>query len=268
MGQQNTVNKLWKLVNLEDRNDFVIGQYVAEDVRATHGSTFGEINAINHEDPILQWLHGTAETIEFSATFFADDQNDQSVEDKLAILKSLSRKREGGGPPVCYFELAGSSSLNENVLVELGDVNYMEPLSNGLIRGITIRIILHKYVEFKLEAIDPTKPEFFTRIRRVTDATTYESLAREEYGDALLGIVLRQFNPLIPGMDIANLTANDPVHMFPEEFLLRQPIEPKHHVLKSGPGWEGSENVRREIRALRQRDGYATSFADTGPEER
>ena len=68
-------------------------------------------------------------------------------------------------------------------------------------------------------------------------------------------------------MAFADLHARDPVHVFPEEYLLTLPIEPKFHAFKWGPGNEAAEDLRRRTFEDRGGDGFATDFPAAGTDE-
>jgi hypothetical protein len=68
-------------------------------------------------------------------------------------------------------------------------------------------------------------------------------------------------------MLLADLNPKDPVHVYPEEYLLTIPIEPEFHAFKTGAGNEAAEEVRREMFDARAGDVYTTIFGDTAGDE-
>ena len=61
-------------------------------------------------------------------------------------------------------------------------------------------------------------------------------------------------------MDLSDLDPLDPVKIFDKDFLLRQPIEPEFHALKTGQDNEAAEQRRREIFDDRDDDAFVTIF--------
>lgn len=260
--------KLWVLTDL-DLGEDIVGQFVPQNVSKTVSGSIATVSSVNRDFPILQWVRGELEVITFDAKLFATDSTDLTVEDRLFRLETLVRRNtKFKRPPICLFSWGDVATLHLECLVQsIGGVTYDEIRTDGTLRGVSLRITLNRFEEVTLAVTDPTRPESMTRIRRSKKADTYESIALLEYADPELGILLRQLNPRRAGMPLADLNPLDPVHIFPEEFLLTLPIEPEFHAFKSGPGNEAAEEVRREIFDARDDDTFTTIFGDTAGDE-
>jgi hypothetical protein len=264
IGGSGPKNKLWILMDL-DRNEDIVGQFIPQSVSKTVAAEIAVGQSMNRDYPILQWISGELEEISFQAKLWATDSTDLSVEERLVRLESLVRRNSDlKRPPICSFAWGALATLQMDCLVKsIGGVTYDEVRDDGSFRGATLSITLLRFEEVQWTVTDPSVPEKFTRIRRAKSGDTYESLALDEYGNPLLGVLLRQLNPRRPGMPLADLRARDPVHVFPEEYLLTLPIQPEFHAFRSGPGCEAAEKVRRAIFDLRGRDRFVTVFSDT-----
>jgi|GEM_PF-5513214 len=271
------VEKLWSIVDL-DRGDFFFGQFVPQSVTKEVSANYAEVPTLGRQNPIMQWLNGVTETLTFTARLWANNA-DESIEERVEKLENLVKrqadlpkegKRPKGRPPVCEFQWGSDRSLKFEYcfVTSLGGVTYDELRPDGSLRGATMSITIKRYDPVTLTVTDPTVPESQTRIRLAKKGDTYESIALDEYGNPELGIPLRQLNPRIARMELADLNPQDPVHVYSEDYLLTTPIQPKFHAFKIGRGNEDAEQRRREMFDDRDGDSFTTVFADYGESER
>lgn len=264
VGGAGALNKRWVLTDL-DRGDDIVGQFVPQSLTKSVSSVVAEASSVNRDHPILQWVQGATETVSFTAKLWAKDSTDFSVEDRLFRLETLVRRNSDlKRPPVCSFSWGAVGTLLLDCLVQsIGEVTYDEVREDGTLRGVTLQLTLKRFEEVEFTVTDPSVPETFTRVRRAKRNDTYESIALDEYGDPQLGVLLRQLTPRVPGMLLADLRPKDPVHIFPEEFLVTLEIAPEFHAFRTGSGNEAAEQRRREIFDARAADAYVTVFSDT-----
>jgi len=256
--------KLWSLWD-QDRDEVIYGQFTAEGVQRFLGANIAQSSTMNSQYPILQWVSGDLEEISFDARLWANDAGDFTVEQRLDRLEDLIRRNSDlERPPVCTFGWGDVASLVVDCLVRSMSEGFDEVRDDGTLRGVSIRISLARYEAVEFSPTDSSLPERMTRIRRARKGDTYERIALLEYGDPELGVLLRQLNPRLPGMPLADLNPKDPVHVYPEDFLLSKPIEPEFHAFKSGPGYEAAEERRREIFDARGGDTYSTIYPRSG----
>ena len=263
--------KLWVIVDLE-KNEAIIGQFAPQNVQKRLGGVIAEEPTVGRQNPIVQWIHGLTEQITFEARFWAHDLLDFTVEERLQRLQELVKRQDDqpkGRPPICSFAWGQDPSLfMEKCLVkDIGGITVDEIRGDGTMRGATLQITLIRYEEVTLEPTDPSVSERNTRIRRAKKGDTYESIALDEYGDPELGILLRQLNPRIAGMPLADLNPLNPVHAYREEYLLTKTIEPEFAPLKTGRGNEAAEERRREMFDARDDDSFTTTFPDGSKNE-
>jgi len=260
--------KLWVLTDL-DRGDDIVGQFTPQDLSKTVAGSIAVGESVGLDRPILQWISGEVEEVSFRAKLWAADSEDFTVEDRLVRLETLVRRNSDlGRPPVCNFGLGSLATLRFDCLVRsIGGVTYDEVREDGTLRGVSLTITLLRYEEVDWVVTDPSVPQQFTRVRRARAGDTYETIARDEYGDALLGVLLRQLNPRVPGMPLADLRPNDGVHVFPEDYLRTLRLRPAFHGFRTGPGYEAAEENLRRLLELRNRDRYLAIYADGSPEE-
>lgn len=263
IGATGPTSRLWVLVDYDHDFDFV-GQFVPQDVTKTVAGRVEAGESVNRDHPILQWVSGEVEEVTFRAKLWAADSEDNAVEERLARLEALCRRNSDlGRPPVCGFSYGVLGTLQMDCLVRsIGGVVYDEVREDGTLRGVSLQITLLRYEAPDWTVTDPSVPERFTRVRPSRRGDTYETVAAEEYGDALLGVLLRQLNPRTPGMPLADLRRGDGVHVFPEEYLRTLEVRPQFHAFRSGSGYEAAETNLRRLLALRARDRYVTDFAD------
>lgn len=268
VGGQGFWQKLWVLEDL-DHEEPIVGQFIAQNLTKNLSGNLARANSYNSQFPIIQWVSGELESISFSAKLWAKDSEDFTVDERLERLEELVRRNDDlSRPPVCAFSLGDVPSLSVDCLVRsLGGITYDEVRNDGTLRGVTLQITLERYREVEFQATDPTVPETFTRIRRAKQGDLYEDIALDEYGEPEFGILLRQLNPRVPGMELERLNAKDPVHIYPEEYLSTLEIEPEFHAFKKGTDNEEAEARWREIFDARGGDSYTTVFADTADEE-
>lgn len=268
LGGMGPTSKLWVLTDL-DRNEDVVGQFIPQDVTKQVGATIAHAPTLNQQYPILQWVGGEVEVVTFKARLWATDATDLTVEDRLERLEGLVKPaKDLGRPPLCAFSWGFLGTLDIECLVKgLGGVTYDEVRDDGSLRGASLTVTLERYVAPELTVTDPSVPERFTRVRRARRGDTYEGIALDEYGDPSLGVLLRQLNPRVAGMLLADLRAKDPVHVFPEEYLRTLPLRPKFHAFQTGVGHEAAEEVRRRLFDLRAADAFVTELPSLATDE-
>lgn len=260
--------KLWALFDY-DKRESIVGQFVAQSVTKNVSATIARSVSYGAQHPILQWVAGELETISFRAKLWAVDSTDLRVGERLERLEALvKRDVKIGRPPVCAFSIGDVDSLAIDCLVRsLGGITYDELRDDGSLRGVTLQISLERFEEFNVEATDPSVPESQTRIRRARAGDSYESIALDEYADPELGVLLRQLNPRVPGMDLSTLSAKDPIHVFSESFLRTLEIAPEFHAFKTGENFAAAERARREIFEARADDAFLTIYAENAEDE-
>lgn len=191
----------WHLLNLDDMVE-VEGQFPAEDVVQELGVAYGEGNALNRQHPILQFLHGNAETVSFSGRLYARNATEE-VESLLKTLKGWTKRDPMlMRPPLLMFWIGDSGVQVDNCVLEaLSGIMYHDFRENGTAREVSFTIHLREYYEYSLAAGEGGE----TRYHRAKEHDYYEWITYREYGDPMLGVVIRDQHPTKPNLEIGDI---------------------------------------------------------------
>lgn len=217
----------WRLRNL-DTNELILPPFpMPEDgVTIEIGGKIVEQDRFGFQNPVTQWTGGKVRTFGFTARMFARD----SAEDVRAQLKkfeALALKSDTlGRPPIVLFTYG--KVINEIVLVEAVNPTIKPLRSDGLPRDVTLAFVLRKYVPFRQQQIDPTKPKKESyKLRASSALKSYEAIAKQYYGNPLLGDRLRKRNPGSPFAPVVGELVSVP----PRSIIATETVEPAFHVL-------------------------------------
>ena len=187
--------KTWALVNQPGRGpgETVDGQFPAENPTRNAGANWGQITALNRQNPVLQFISGELDTLSIPSRFYRQNSFDKSPTEKLDKLIEWTRIVEKDRrPPILRFSIGDGLALTANVVLNrISNIVYSTPDFNGAIREVTFTMEMTYQVPFDIDAEQVTD----TRYARAKEGQTYEDLCEEEYGDPLLGVVIRQRNP-------------------------------------------------------------------------
>lgn len=233
-------SRTWTLFNI-DSQETIKGQFPHEDMTREVGSSWEEINALTRENPIQQFITGELETCELQAQFFRRDITDDSVNERIHKLISWTKViKDERRPPLLQFAVGDGSAFNETVILKtLSRVTYSQPDFLGGIRQVTFTMLFWRYVPFTLG----DQVSIDTRFHRTARGQYYESIAAAEYGNPLLGDIIRRSDYqtgkplLIPG-DIVKLPAI--------EGIRNQKVAPSSTVLKGAFNKNTPQRRRRE----------------------
>lgn len=186
--------RLWHIAN-SDTGDIIDGDFEAEEINRTIGSSWAEFTALNREHPIIQYLHGNSDMLSFQARLWSDNFL-SSPTDKLDTLLDWATSPVPGKrrPPIVLFWAGSHEMLQQSVIDTITNIKYDTLTALGRVRGVTFTVTLKSYTPFVLESGPP--PE--TRFARAAAGDYMELLAAREYGEPLLGDVLRKRHPATP----------------------------------------------------------------------
>jgi hypothetical protein len=251
--------KTWMLVN-EDTKETINGQFPDEGNSFDFNSNWGEIRSLNRAHPLLQYLHGQTDNFEVSARFFRRDVTDDTVESRLEKLLTFARRDQRlGRPPICRFAIGDGSVISAQVLLtKVGNISYSPPDFFGGIRQVTFGLHFYKFSRFSTADEEVTD----TRYHRTARGQYYELIAQAEYGDPLLGDVIRK-QPEQSGK--ALLAPGDIVKLPSIEGVKNVVVAPTSEIFKSAFGRVDTPQKRRREELLQLLSSPVAVFDFTAP---
>lgn len=187
--------KVWQLRNL-DSGQVLQGQFEPENVSRDVGANWGQFTSLNRQNAILQFLNGAQQTFSFDGRFFRNHALDTSPEVKLEMLISWSRiDASVRRPPVLQFWV-GDGHIQMNCVISGITANYGRPDFFGGLRDVTFSVSLLEFTTFSIDDAEETD----TRYARARERDYFELLAFEEYGNPMLGDVIRKQHPQLLGL--------------------------------------------------------------------
>jgi hypothetical protein len=217
----------WQLKNL-DSGELLNPPYpISEDgVRISIGGTYVDQPRFGFQDPITQWTTGRIRNITFSSVLWTNDRTESIVAEFRKFERLAVKDESLGRPPIVVFN--HGNWFSETVFIESVDPEIPPIRPDGQPRQVTLNFTLRKYVPFSQTQIDPTKPtkeSYFLVVRAVE--TSYESIAREFYGNPLLGDRLRKRHPAEPMEPSVGAKISVPA----KSVILQEEVEPAFHAL-------------------------------------
>lgn len=180
---------------VEDSDIVIEGDFPPEGLVRNIGSDIASTTTLTRDDPIIQWLGGTLETVTFTATLFADNAT-ESNEAKLEQIINLTKRDENlGHPPIVNF-IHGSITLR-SIVQSVGGIRYGDLREEGGYRRIDLEISLVKFSPVSPIVTDPTALEPSTVFHVARDGETWESIAAEEYDQPIKGFKIKNIHPEI-----------------------------------------------------------------------
>lgn len=225
----------WHLMNI-DTGEVFNGRFPPEDLTETFGSVYGTKVALNRRKEIVQFLHGTNDTVSFTAVFFAQHVADP-IEGELAVLRRMAtRDSLLGRPPRLLFWVGNSHVAIECVLQPVS-IRYGKPQVDGSPRLATASITLLEAPKYSLDE----SSNFETRYHHTRSHDYPEFLAVVEYGLPMLGVEIRRRQPTV---DVTH-PVNTVIKLPSIEGMRKSTIAPTSIVFKSVTGKK--ETPQREL---------------------
>lgn len=200
------------------------GQFIAQNLEETVGSFLGETTTVNKEIPAIQYVRGETEFVRFQTRLFSDDSS-FFVGPRIESFKKFAKRDDGlRRPPIINFRVG--TEISFRCYVNGIRVRYDEIRSDGSLRGAVFDVELKKVdattfselsastasnikiaagiitglagigAQIDKQIVIPGGSLHTTgRIHVVKQGETFESIARQEYGDAHYGDVLRRAFP-------------------------------------------------------------------------
>lgn len=206
--------KTWTLKNV-DTGDIIQGQFPAEEVTMDGvGSNFIQIPALNRANSIIQFINGKTPTLTVSSRFYRRDFTDDAPVDKIEKLKSwatMDALAATAGirlrPPTLTFYLGDGLGLQMDcVMTDCANIKYSEPNALGGMREVTFEM---KFLQVGgAQTAAPGEKEVLdTRYVHCKSDDYYEKICNIEYGNPMLGVIIRQRNPTMGLLQTGDIIA-------------------------------------------------------------
>lgn len=215
----------WYLMN-NDTFQIMQGQFEPVDLTKEVGANFAEHTALNRTKNILQFLNQKSDIITFEAVMYDRDSLIGSSEDDFALLESWAKADEAFNNrlPILTFWVGTGWQMMDCVIESLSGIKFGRPTWFGNMRNVSCTVTLRAYNEFSLEET----ALFETRYHRARVRDYYEMLTYREYGNALLGDVIRKRHPTKP-----NIQTGDVIKLPSVEALRKEKVTQKSIPLQT-----------------------------------
>jgi len=197
--------KTWWLKNL-DSGEKLEGQYEAVNPTEEIGNTYAELWTLNRQHAIHQFVHGNTDQVQFDGRFFRTSElldmgtDPQADLDKLKSWARYDDKLKR--PPILMFWIGDAHLFYGKCFIEqIGSINYGSPTSSGKLRDVSFSVSLKRWVPYVLEEEEQGETRYHHAKRR----DYYEALTQREYGNALMGDVIRKRQPNLPTIQVGDI---------------------------------------------------------------
>ena len=272
-------NKAWTLTGDDAKNydlEFQ-GQFAAQGFSEKGGdASLGEASTINKAAPNFQFLNNSGESVSFTARFYATDSF-KNVKQQIEALRGFKKRDPDLKRPPKFLFTYGTE-IQFTCFVRKVDFAYDDLRSDGSIRGVIATITLQKLdqtlqgteaaatslasqIKFVAGVVAGAAGIFsqlkskinipggslhtIDRVREVHQGDTFERIAQQEYGDALLGDVLRRTQPAK-----ADLKTGDTIFLVEPTEIHTIDVTPQSVPLKAT---QENNQLREDFLALRNR---------------
>lgn len=243
--------KVWRLTNLHTRTT-IVGQFPANRVQLGNvGSNWAEIQGLNRQTAYLQFLNGKTRTLSIEGEFFAHDITGKKPVSRIEeLIKWTEVDPLLRRPPLLSFSLGDGLGLQKDVLLTgLDDIEYSIPNGLGGIRRVSFTMNFKLADRSLLAAADQGRADeevVDTRYAFAGEDDYYELLALEEYGDPMLGVIVRQRHPSQPLLKVGQRVALSALEGVRSEIPTQTSIP-----LKGAFGRKDTATRRRRVEAFR-----------------
>ena len=199
----------------------IVFQYEPQNLTESASSAYSSSTGMNRSNPFVQFSNGEQRTVTFEARMWASDST-QTIEERIADLKAAVEIDDDLKRPPRYQFIWGSVVDVLVVVQSIGGIRYDRLRPDGTAIGATLSINLMKVVEWDVELVaeDRATDTFYSPTKA---GDQWETIAVRQYGDALMGELLRRLNPSIPfPSDVPGTIVKLPR----PETLRNEPIEP------------------------------------------
>jgi hypothetical protein len=255
--QQNQA-RVWRIRVMDGLNEgkIIVGQFEGTDVQVgPFEADYSSKTSIGRQKPILQYVGGKNELLTYNVMFFGGGT--EYINRRLDELRQLTmRDRQLGRPPVLNAQMPGGH-LQSCVLRAVSNIQLGTLMANGTVRFVNLTLSFEEHVPFRLRETIPKE----TRYHRARTGDTFEALARLEYGDPMLGIVLAHRHPDLSGGIPVGTTVKLPSY----DAIKRDPVVPTSVALKNlGQRYDSEQAVARDAILDRHEKRYISRTLPRG----
>ena len=254
----------WSLVRIDPPEEQPLtGQFHPEQLTEDTSTQFAISTVPMSTVPYVQWTGANIRRLTFSARMW-NQRTPGGALDSLGVKlpenpiikgyydvsKEIKRLRNAMKPdpglnrPARFRFVYGDISMDV-FIASLGGIRYTEVWPDGRVKGVTFELEL-------IEAPNPASPKVTdpsilphdSRHKPVVLGDTYESLAKRQYSNPLIGVLLRQRNKK------AFVTSGDIVRLPDKERFRNAELEPQSYALS-----DSEAAVRARAQLLEDRGG-------------
>lgn len=230
--------RTWWLADYEVTGKELHGQFPAEDMTRTVGATWAEASTPTRQNPIHQFVRGNAETISFKGMLFAETLFDSVVDDLDLLISWTKIDPELMRPPILAFWLGDAHLRLRKCFIEtISGIVYGEPRGDGSLHSVSFEVTLKEFVPWSLLEMGAGE----SRYHHAKFADYYEMVCFREYGDPMLGDVIRKRNPTNP-----NLATGDIIKLPSIGAIRTEVVEQKS--LQLANGYTPKDTPQRRLR--------------------
>lgn len=225
----------WTLarVDKEGADDALEGQFPPENEKLSTSANWVETPILSRAKPRQQWTGGNLARFSFQALLFSETLLDSltSVVEKQfnKLLEWQNVDPEVGRPAILLYKCGLFEFTGRIDTIEYS-IGERFPFS-GAIKKVSAVINLVEVDDTPTGPVlmDPTKPPHLSLYRTVRETETFETIARDEYQDPIVGVFLRQDHlKAFPAV-------GDIVFLPKKTYFTRRPIAPDAYALSEAP---------------------------------
>lgn len=227
--------RTWFLQNTETLQ-ILKGNFEPVSLVRERANNWANHTALSRTNAILQFLNGEAQTLSVDIRLYAETIVN-SVERDLALMESwmLPQSSLENRPPILTFWVGDGHVIMDCVITSMSNIRYGTPTFFGGLRDVSLTLNLKEYVKFSLEDNDL----FETRYHRARRRDYYELLTYKEYGNPLMGDIIRKRHPTLPVVN-----TGDTIKLPSVEAIRKDIVEPKSIALQTAFGKKDTPQKR------------------------
>lgn len=190
----------WFLGNVDTGEQYQ-GQFPAEEVAHEVGATYGDVHSLNRQSAITQFLHGNIETLSLPTRLYAETAIDNLWDSLKMLLSWVKRDESLQRPPVLLFWIGDATVSMTCLLESVSGITYHSFRDDGSPRDVSFTLNLREFVDYL--PFETGAGE--TRYHRARLHDYYEWLTQREYGDPMLGVVIRDRHPTKGALSVGDV---------------------------------------------------------------